>query len=96
MDVGHDLQTRGPTMRPKRAETATVDDDNAGSQRMGIDIVVEDEFFDYTPLAVPAEQKGACLALSVRTPMQLGDARLPDVASADEFRRPPEGDARER
>jgi len=96
VDVGYDLETRGPAMRPKRAKAAAVDDDDAGRQRIGIEIVIEDEFLNHTPPAVPAEQERACLALSVCAPMQLSDARLPDVGLADELRRRPEGDARER
>lgn len=96
MNVGDHLQTRRAAMRPQRAQAATVDDDDPGRQRMRIDIVVVDEFLDHAPFALPAEQEGSSLALSVGALVQLVDTGLPDVTRADEFGRRPEGDARER
>ena len=96
MDIGDDAQARRAAMRPQGTEAAAVDLDDAGCQRVGIDIVIEDEFVDLPPLAGPSEEEGAGFAPAVGTTAQFRDARIPDVAPANEFRRRPEDDARER
>ncbi|WP_164753893.1 hypothetical protein [Mesorhizobium sp. M7A.F.Ca.US.001.04.2.1] len=94
--VGHDAQPRRAAVGPQSTKPTAVDFNDAGRQRIGIDIVIEDEFFDLPPLASSAKKKGARLALAVRSVAQLIDACPPNLAATSELRRLPEDDARER
>lgn len=96
MDIGNDAQASSTAMSPQSAQSATVDLDDPAIERLRIDIVIVDELFNCAPLAPSAEEKCAGLAPPVRTPPQFRDTCPPDRAGADEFRRRPEGDARER
>ena len=71
-----------PTMRPEVAEPAAVDDDDAGPQRVRVDVVIEDEFLDPSRIAGRAQQKGAALAPTPGAPPQFRDPRPPDLCAA--------------
>ena len=68
-----------PTMCPEIAKLATVNNDNAGPQRVRIDVVIEDELFDPPRLAGTAQQEGTALLPTASTPPQFGDPRPPDL-----------------
>jgi len=96
MDIGDDAQARRATVSPQGTKPAAVYLDDAGRQRMRIDVVIEDEFVDLPLLALSAEEEGTGLAPAAGAAAQLRDAGIPDVVPADKFRRRPEDDARER
>jgi hypothetical protein len=96
MDIGDNDQTRCPAMRPKGAEAAAVDFNDACRKSIRIDIVIKDEFLDHFPLAMPAEQKGASFALTIGSTPKLIHPGLPNFFLTDEFRRRPEDDTHER
>jgi hypothetical protein len=54
MQVGDDTSAAFATMLPETAETAAVNDDDTRAQRIRVDVVVENEFFDNTPLLLAA------------------------------------------
>ncbi|WP_179298419.1 hypothetical protein [Burkholderia ubonensis] len=52
MNIRDNAPPRFPAMVPEIAKPTPVNFDNAGSQRVWIDVVVEDELFDRPRLAV--------------------------------------------
>jgi hypothetical protein len=96
MDIGHNAQTCRAAISPQLAKPSAVDFDDAGREGIGINIVIEDEFSDLTPLARSAQEKSAGLSLTMGTAAQLVDAHPPNLAGTNQLRRLPEDDARER
>jgi hypothetical protein len=52
MHVGHDAEPRLAAQRPERPIAGAVEDDDAAVQAVRVEVVVEDEALDGTPLPV--------------------------------------------
>lgn len=96
MDVGNDGAPGLPAVRPEIAKPTAIDLDDAGFQRVGIDVVVKDELLDPPHLAVGAEKKRAALAPPTGAPLKFRDASTPSRGITENFRWRSEDAARER
>jgi hypothetical protein len=88
MDITDDAVSSHSTVLPQFWELVSVEMDDAGIERVRIDVIVEDELYD--PLASPmiaTEQKRAALAPPVESPsFQLANASDPNGRVADNSR----------
>lgn len=96
MDIRDDLALGPAAMLPEFAEPTAVDNDDAGRQRVRVNIVVIDKFFDTSRPGFRAEQKSTAFAPAARATTEFGDAGVPKDSFTENVRRRPEGGARER
>ncbi|WP_429342359.1 hypothetical protein [Paraburkholderia sp. GAS42] len=94
--IGDDILARLPAMIPKVPKPAAVDLDDASSQRVRIDVVIENEFFNAPRLCLRAQKERATLATARRAPTKFCDTRIPDRRVTEDFRPRSERSARER
>ncbi|WP_143540369.1 hypothetical protein [Rhizobium chutanense] len=96
VDVGNDFTTCIAAVRPESSEPASIDFNDAGIQRMRVDVIIEDELFDPALFVSPTQKEGATFAPAVGPAVEFRDTGSPNYAVTQDFRRWPEEAARER